>query len=415
MKGFAGIITTGDEVVEGRITDTNAPHLGRLLAGRGHRLRFAISVGDDVDEIEAAIRAAVGRVETLAITGGLGGTADDVTREALARASCRPLVEHPEGRAVMERFWASLGRDPKADRDWVEARLPEGCSVIDNPRGLAPGIDLKAQIEGTPLRVLVFPGVPGEMRAMAENAVPWHEGVAVLEREFRVTGLGESVAAEMLGARLDRGREPRIGIAAKAGFLLLRVVARGARPEEAASVLEAEAEAFEEIFGARLVSADGREVEETVADALGRQEATLAVAESLTGGYIGHLLTELPGISRTLLGVDVTYSNEAKCRLLSVAESDISREGAVSETVARAMARGVRDLHGADWGIATTGIAGPTGGRPGKPVGLAWVAVAGPKGVVVAESRVHPGERSEVKQRAARHALDLLRRSLLGG
>jgi competence/damage-inducible protein CinA-like protein len=414
MGHRAGIITTGDEVVEGRVFDTNGPYLASLLGQRGYELKFSTSIGDDLDEIEATVRAAAGRVELLVITGGLGGTADDLTREAVGRAFGRELEFAEEGRAVMRRFWKALDRDPRDD-NWTEAYLPRGSRVIDNPRGLAPGFDLKGEIGGSTLRVMVYPGVPSELRGMASRSLPSVTGRVIREREFRLAGLPESQVAEMLGDRLARDRSPRIGIAAKAGFILLRAVVQGRDAVAAENLLDEETAAVRQLFGDSLISAGKDDLEEVVVRALRTRSETLAVAESLTGGFIGHLLTAIPGVSEVLTAVDVTYANAAKVKLLGVDAADLENPevGAVSERVARQMAEGVRRLHDCDWGIATTGIAGPTGGRPGKPIGLAWVAVAGPAGTS-AEFRVHPGSRDDVKERAARHALDLLRRSIGG-
>ncbi|MEZ6196497.1 MAG: nicotinamide-nucleotide amidohydrolase family protein [Planctomycetota bacterium] len=406
----AAILVTGDELIEGRVADRNGPLLARRLGERGYSVDRIVCVGDDLATLVDAIRALAAAHDLVVMSGGLGGTLDDLTREAAARAIDVPLVEMPEGRAVMARFWERLQRTPP-DREWVEALLPRGARVLDNPTGLAPGFEIAIGAA----RLQAYPGVPAELETMSGLHLPRGGAGVRLEREVLVAGRAESDVAARLGDRLDRGRDPLIGIAAKEGFVALRIRTVAATVEEGEARIATELAFLEEALGEAIVSVRGESVDALVARVLLARGETLAVAESLTGGLIGHRLTEHPGISAALLGVDVTYANAAKEGVLGVAAATLAAHGAVSEEVAREMAEGVRRLHDADWGIATTGIAGPDGGSARKPVGLAWVACAHRDGVTAAESRVHPGSRSQVKERASCHALDLLRREIARG
>ncbi|MCB9833340.1 MAG: CinA family nicotinamide mononucleotide deamidase-related protein [Planctomycetes bacterium] len=407
----ARVLLSGDELVEGRLADTNGALIARALTTRGFEVVAFDVVGDDLDRLTRCLDAALDEVEATVVSGGLGGTADDLTRPALAAALGVDLVLVPEARADVEAFWRRLGR-PIPPEIPIEAILPRGTAKVTNPVGLAPGV--LAERRGH--RLLCLPGVPSELRGMIEGgALDLLGRPATLRRErlVRLAGLAESRVAIMLGDRLERGRNPLYGIAAKSGEVQLAIRAVDVDAERAEAMLDAEEEALRQLFGASLHSADGRALEEVVVACLLARGETLAIAESLTGGLVGEMITALPGVSAVLRGGVVAYANEVKTALLGVdaAILDDRARGAVSEDCALAMARGARRALGADWAIATTGIAGPTGGSAEKPVGLVWVAAAGPEGAV-AERRIHPGDRLDVRRRAAMHALDLLRRQL---
>ncbi len=405
----ARIILSGDELVEGRLADGNGVILARELTDRGFEVLGFDVVGDDLDRLARLMDAALLEAEAVVVSGGLGGTADDLTRDALALALGVDLVLVPEARDDIFAFWRRLGR-PEPAGDPIEAFMPRGATRVHNAIGLAPGI----LVERHGHRLVCLPGVPSELRRMiADGALEklGQPGLPRRERLLRIAGMAESKIADLLGPRLDRGRNPLYGIAAKSGEVQLSIRARAVDPRTADGLLDAEEKELRAIFGDRLFSADGRPIEEIVVALMAARGETLAVAESLTGGMIGELLTAIPGVSSVFLGGVTAYANGAKCALLGVPESILLQEGAVSEATVRAMAEGARRVFGADRAIATTGIAGPEGGSAAKPVGLVWVAATGPEGTV-AESRIFPGDRLDIRRRSVLQALDLLRRRL---
>ncbi|MEE9394682.1 MAG: CinA family nicotinamide mononucleotide deamidase-related protein [Planctomycetota bacterium] len=403
----AWIAITGDELLHGDLIDANGPYLAALLNRCGIEVTRFVGVGDDLCALVSLIRDSMGKTELLVMTGGLGSTADDLTRPAAAAALGLNLAVDDEAHRQVEAFWQSLDRDP-AGQVFPEASLPQGATLIPNPKGLAPGF----VCEHEDWRMVAFPGVPAELQEMAPR---YFEPLAdsarrMWQAEVMVSGISESATAEILGDLLDRGREPLIGIAAKEGFLRLTLRARGLGAADKIAVDVAE---IESRFAEKVVSAVGHSQVEIISKALRDRGWTLALAESLTGGLLGHQLTEIPGSSEFLIAALVTYADRAKTQVLGVSAALIAEHGVVSQPVAEAMAQGARRTQACDWGLATTGIAGPGGALPGQAVGTAWVAVADPMGRVYGECRVHPGTRSQVKDRVAVHAFDLMRRVLL--
>jgi len=405
----AVIVSIGDEVLNGDVADTNAAWLAERLVELGVEVAYHTCVGDVEEHIEQSLRYAAKRVNLIVASGGLGPTHDDLTRHAVAAVADAPLELHEESLAAIEERFRRLGR-PMPTQNRIQAMIPAGAAVLPNTEGTAPGFVV--QIGGA--HAAFLPGVPREMRAMFDiSLAPFVLALPIERRAVRAErlqtfGLPESVVNERLGALMQRGANPLVGLRVSGGVVSVKLLASGQTGEAAdhllASVVgEARRRLGEAVFGS---GADTLEL--AVARLLERHNATLAVAESCTGGLIGHLLTNVAGISRFLLEDLVTYSNAAKSELLGVPPELIAAAGAVSEEVARAMADGVRRRARADLGLSTTGVAGPTGGSEAKPVGLVFIGLATAEGTRVERVQL-VGSRELIKDRAAKCALNLLR------
>jgi nicotinamide-nucleotide amidase len=351
----------------------------------------------------------------LITTGGLGPTPDDLTTEAIAAAFGATLVEHPQVWAEIQARLAARGR-PCAASNRRQAFLPEGAALLPNPTGTAPGMIWSPRPDFT---ILTFPGVPSEMRAMWEaTAAPWLQAAALAEgvfasRMLHFWGVGESNLAEQMADLLE-GTNPTVAPYAGSGEVKLRITARAATAEAAAQLLEPVEAEIRSRTGALCFGADEASLASVVLDQLRRRGQTLAVAESCTGGGLGAALAAVPGASDVLLGGVIAYANSVKEGLLGVPAALLEAHGAVSDPVAHAMAEGARRATGADWALAITGVAGPGGGSPEKPVGLVHIAVAGPAGCSSEGVRFGASRgRSWIQTLAAGEALNRLRLALL--
>jgi nicotinamide-nucleotide amidase len=400
------MVTIGDEVLAGHTLDTNFHYLTRSLGRAGHRMVRHETVGDEADAIADAVGLCMGRADLVVVSGGLGGTPDDITLDAVAAALGRSVRESPEVLARLEAGYASRGQTmpPIARRI---ARVIEGSEVLENPVGQAPGVWL-ATDEAV---VVLLPGIPAELRGITEGALteklrhhpPDHRILTV-----RTVGLGESVLAQALA---DRG-VVEVAFLPASGMvdICLRVPREDPLPARAAAALEA----VRELAGDAIIGDDTDTLEGVVGRALTERAETVACAESLTGGRLGSRIVNVPGASAYFLGSAVTYANALKVEWLGVARSTLDATGAVSPATAREMALGVRVRSGATWALSTTGIAGPTGATPGKPVGLVYMALAGPDDRTHVIGRHFMGSRRQVTDRTVVAALDLLRRALGG-
>lgn len=400
------IIAIGDELLSGETVDSNSSYLDGLLEPRGYRVLRHLTVPDDVDAIAEAFTEAAARAELVLSTGGLGPTQDDLTLEGLAGALGCPLELHePTLEAIRARFRA-FGRTmtPNNER---QARLPVIGEPLDNEVGTAPGF---TAVLGD-ARVYAMPGVPREVRWLMKHRVlprlPVPEAARV-RRTLKVLGLGESKLETKITEIVRAHPEVRFGYRTMGLENHVKLMAEG---EGAEARLDAAEVAVRAELGPRYYGKDEETLESILRDRLTEANQTVAVAESCTGGLVGKRLTDLPGSSAYLVGGVVAYDNSVKSGVLGVPEADLEAHGAVSEPVARAMAEGVRRVLGADWGLATTGIAGPSGGTEDKPVGTVWMAVAGADGTEAKQIRL-PGDRAQVRERTAALVLDQLRRRL---
>lgn len=401
MSNRAQILTIGDELLSGEVVDTHASWLDTRLAAWGWRVIRHSSVLDDVEAIAAALRSAAAEAELVLVSGGLGPTQDDVTLEGLARALGVGLVEHAPKVASLHERASRLGR-PLTPGSLRQARVPAVGEVLPNAVGTAPAF--VAPLLGA--QVFLLPGVPRELRYLAEHVVrPRVERArpAVYRRTLKVIGLGESQLEHALSAALGDHAGVRVGFRTLGAENHLKLAA--STPEALVPAVEAARAAL----GAQVFGEDEETIESVVLAALGARDATLAVAESCTGGMVTERLTSVAGASRVLLGGAVVYANALKVSLADVPEALLVEHGAVSEAVARALAEGIRARTLATWGLSTTGIAGPGGGTPEKPVGLVWIAASGPGGTTTRELRLS-GDREQIRGAAAAHVLELLRR-----
>ena len=409
----AEVLTIGDELLRGEIVDSNKSYLSDRLLSLDIETRFHASVRDDPEDMAEAFRRARERSEIVLVSGGLGPTRDDLTIEVLARTFGHKLVLHEPSLAAMRAFFARFGRS-MAKINEKQAWFPEGAEVLPNPIGTAPGTMLR---EGGTL-FFCMPGVPRELYLMMDEqvlpriAAARRGGPVVRSRLLRTFGLGESNLDELLA---DVATDGPVVLGFRTAFPdnYLRPLARGATAEEADARLARVVETIRARLGAMVYAEGEQTLEDVVGVRLRNAGRTLAVAESCTGGLLAERITSVPGASDYFLGGVVVYANEAKVRLLDVPEGLLAEHGAVSEAVARAMATGVRERFGADFGVATTGISGPGGGTPEKPVGTVWIAVATEESTH-AESFLFPFERERHREVTCQVALDWIRRALLG-
>jgi nicotinamide-nucleotide amidase len=409
----AAVLSVGDELVLGATLDTNSRTVSEALRAAGLDVVEHRTVADDRAAIERAMAELASRAAVLVVTGGLGPTDDDLTRDALNALvdAGAAQVEDPQARADLEAWFAGRGR-PMAAINLRQALRPRSARILRNLEGTAPGL---AATVGA-CRTYCLPGPPREMvpilgaQVIPEVRAPGAPPIA--SRVVGTFGIGESALAEMLGDRMTRGREPAVGTTASGSVVSVRVVARGGAAEEraAAEAAECARAVAPYAFGtgdATLASA--------LLDACRAAGCTLCVAESCTGGIVGGMLTAVAGSSDVFLGGWIAYSNGMKESALGVDAQAIARHGAVSAEVARALAEGACRASGARLGISITGIAGPGGAVPGKPVGTVWIAVHDARtGACRARRFEFPGARDIVRDRAAKTALQLARWTLAG-
>ncbi|MEF8787820.1 MAG: competence/damage-inducible protein A, partial [Planctomycetota bacterium] len=407
---YVTVMSTGEEVLRGEVTDRNAAYLSARLTERGYPVQRHVAVGDCAEALAAELGRAAEEGDLVVITGGLGPTEDDCVREAVAQVAGRELVEHPD---LKEALRERVGEEA-LHKNLCQALVPEDARLFRNESGTAWGFACRA--DGC--WIVALPGVPSEMREMFSGSVlsflldELPPGRCVASRRLSLFGIPESEVNRRLGEMTGGDRNPRLGLTAVGGTIRVTITAEGATQEEAERLAEKDLAAAREEFG-RMVVGEG---ETTLAGAVKRlldeRGHTIGAAESCTGGLIGDMLTDEPGISEFFLDDVVAYSNEAKIHRLGVPREQIVEHGAVSPQVAESMARGACETGGADVAVSTTGIAGPTGGTPEKPVGLVYVGVSTPAGTEVRELHIDRPRR-KVKLRAAKHALNELRLALM--
>ena len=408
----AEILAVGSELLTPLRSDTNALWLTAQLLEVGVDVAARVTVADDPALLESAFRAALGRAEIVIATGGLGPTEDDLTREAAAAALGRPLHRDPALIEDLEARFARFGRTMAAVNE-KQADVIEGAVVLRNKRGTAPG----QRVEAGGRLLVLLPGPPHEMQPLFEEQVlpairAKAGGRALRTRVLKIASMGESDVEQVVAPLYKTFTNPRTTILGGPGQVELHLTAEGASAADADARIEELASGIRALLPGRVYSEDGRELPQVVATLLEQTRLRLAVAESCTGGLLTARLTEVPGSSAYLEGAWVPYANRAKVEALGLADSLIERHGAVSEEVARAMAEAARERAHVDLGVAVTGIAGPTGGTPDKPVGLVFIAISGAAGERT--RRFHfPGDRDRVRFQSTQAALEMLRRGLL--
>ena len=408
------VLTIGTELLLGLTVDTNAAELGRALAAAGAEVTRRTTVADRPEAIRAVVAEALDRAGFVITTGGLGPTRDDMTKTVVADLLGKRLVVDERLLAGLEARFKKLGR-PMPPLNRTQAEVPEGALVLANPRGTAPGL----WVEDARGRVIVLlPGVPREMRGLlVEEVLPrlvarqGNDRRVVLSRTLRTTGIAESALAERVGAIDPEILPLTLAYLPSVDGVDLRVTAWGLESRDAEARLAAVVERLRAAAGDHGYGEDGADLAAVVLDALRSGRHRLGVAESCTGGMVAERVTNVPGASDRFIGGVVAYADVVKTAALKVPIETLEAHGAVSEETVRAMAEGAQRLFSADCTIAVTGIAGPGGGTPDKPVGTVWLA-ARVHTVTRAVKRVFPGDRDEIRRRAAQAALDLLRRLL---
>ena len=404
------VINTGTEILLGDVLNTHLSFIAREIFPLRLRVERQLSVPDG-PAIRDALNEHIKRADLIFVTGGLGPTTDDITREITAELLDLDLVPDPVLEASLKERLATRGIR-LTDRILRQARVPCGAQVLPNENGSAPGLYLAAGLNpalATP-HLFLLPGPPRELQPMfVQSVLPIlhqiaRQAEAIGCRSYRIVGMGESHVEEAVGAQLLSIVGLELGYCARMGEVDLRLIGSAEILEEADTIVRARLAKF-------IFSTSRENLETVIVRQLAARKSTLAVAESCTGGLLAHRLTNVPGASEVFLAGYVTYSNEAKVAVLGVPSSAIAEHGAVSETVARAMAEGAREKSGTTFALATTGIAGPGGGSVQKPVGTAYVALAG-GGETVVRHLFFPTDRETFKQLATQMALNLLRERL---
>lgn len=410
------IVTIGDELLLGLTIDTNAAWLARSLAEHGVSIVRRATVGDDAAAIAIAVGEAIQRTGAVITTGGLGPTADDMSKPAIAALFGRDMRFDEERWEELRARWRARGRPGEIpDTNRQQVTFPEGARILSNRHGSAPGILLE---DDAGRWVAMLPGVPREMRGLYQDEllpiIQERLGGSrrvVRTRTVRTTGVAESSLPDLLGAAARGVDGMSLAYLPGEQGVDLRLTLRGSSPEAADELLARGAALLRERVGRYVYAEGGTDLAEVVLDACRARGLRIAVAESCTGGLLGARLTAIPGASDVVLGGVIAYDNSVKRGLLAVARETLDRVGAVSEEVASAMAAGVRARTGSDIGVGITGVAGPGGGTPEKPVGLVWIAVD-----IRGDSRSWGGQligdRAEIRFRATQSALDMIRRAL---
>ncbi len=408
----AEVVGIGTELLLGQIANTNAQWISERLAEIGVDVLFHQTVGDNQGRIVATLRLAVERSDAVIVTGGLGPTQDDITREALAEVAGVPLVRRPELEAWLRERFERMGREMPAS-NLRQADVPEGAEVIPNERGSAPGLIVRVGAS----TVFALPGVPAEMREMVRGSVipslQARTGPAgIVSRRIRTVGMAEAKIAELTHDLFEGSANPTVAYLAGGGEVHVRLTAKAASLGEAEDLIRPVAQEVARRLGDVVYATGDEELEQVVGRELRARRASVACAESLTGGGVARRLSAAPGASAYFKGSAVVYTPDAKVRLLRVRRETIDREGVVSEACAREMAAGARRAFEADVAIALTGSAGPEP-HDGAPPGRVWIAMEADDRTHARELRV-PGDRAMVLRWSEQAALDLVRRYLRG-
>ncbi|ABN52284.1 MAG TPA: competence/damage-inducible protein A [Hungateiclostridium thermocellum] len=407
----AEILAVGTELLMGQIANTNAQYISKRLNDIGVNVYYHSVVGDNSVRLKKCLLAALERCDLVIMTGGLGPTQDDLTKETVAEVLGKKLVLHEESLERIKTFFTRINRK-MTDNNVKQAYLPEGCTVVENNSGTAPGciIEDKGKI------VVMLPGPPPEMMPMLDDTViPYlaeKSGYRIVSKYLRVFGIGESQLEEMIMDLVDKQDRVTIATYAKDGQVTVRLTTKARTEEEGfREILPLQNEIASRLKEA-LYSTEDEELEYVAAKMLIDNNITIATAESCTGGLISARLTDVPGISKVFNRGIVSYSNEAKMENLGVKPETLEKYGAVSSRTAMEMAEGVRKIASTDIGLAVTGIAGPDGGTDEKPVGLVYVALAHSLGTEVRELRL-AGNRNRIRNLTVLNAFDMVRRYVM--
>lgn len=409
------ILCVGTELLLGQIVNTNAAWLARELGLTGIYSYYQTVVGDNTERLLGALELASSRSDLVILTGGLGPTLDDLTLATVARFCNLPLSLHESSRQAIEHYFLSAGRRQVTENNWKQAMMPQGAIVLPNHNGTAPGAIIEhTTAGGKPVVFVLLPGPPSEMHLMyTESVRPYLERkISTIMRHVfvRMIGIGESAAETRLLDLIETQKNPTLAPYASEGEVMFRIT-QSCNNVEDADLTGPLLEEVRSRLGEYIYEVGPRSMPEVVKDLLQARGLTVSFAESCTGGMVSAALTDFAGASDVFNGSVVAYDNAVKNRILEVPAEIIEQDGAVSEKCAIAMATGCRNIMKTDFAIAVTGIAGPDGGSPDKPVGLIWLAAAGPDGIKTRRLQIM-GNRARVRKVATLNALDLLRRQI---
>lgn len=407
------LVSVGTELLLGNIVNTNARYLSEKCAMLGLSVYYQTTVGDNEERLAEVIKTALNRSDIVILNGGLGPTEDDLTKETCAKVMGLPLVTDQHTKERLKEYYKGRKKEELPESNWKQAVIPEGAVVFDNGNGTAPGL----VVEQNGKTVILVPGPPNELYPMMEKQIcPYlqkkNEEV-ILSQMVKICGFGESKVEEMILDLIDKQTNPTLATYAKQGEVHLRVTARAATEEEAKKLLKPMVKEIKKRFGEAVYTTDEKEtLTDVVVKLLKKHELTVTTAESCTGGLLAGTLVGVPGVSEVFREGFVTYSNKAKRKLLDVSKSTLKKYGAVSAQTAKEMAKGGVFATDADICVAITGLAGPDGATPEKPIGLVYIACYMNDKVHVEEFRFK-GDRQKIRERSVVQALDVLRRSIL--
>ncbi len=406
------IIAVGTEILLGNIVNTNAAYLAEKCAGLGLSCYHQDVVGDNEERLMETIRLALTRADIILLSGGLGPTQDDLTKEAAAKVMGKELYLHEPSREAIRQFFAERNLEI-TENNWKQAMVPEGAVVVENPGGTAPGIIIAENGK----HVVLMPGPPGELIPMFEKSImPYLAGLTsgvIYSQTVKICGVGESKAESMVEDLVSAQNNPTIATYAKTGEVHLRVTATAPDEKEAKKLVKPMVKELKGRFGNHVYTTDSEvTLEKAVVDLLAANKLTACTVESCTGGMLSARLINVPGVSEVFKSGYVTYSNKSKRKLLGIKKNNLMKHGAVSEQIARDMAKTAAVLARTDVSVSTTGIAGPDGGTPEKPVGLVYIACNVCGRTTVKECRFH-GSREKIRESTVSAALSLMRECIL--
>ncbi len=406
------IIAVGTEILLGNIVNTNAAYLAEKCASLGLSCYHQDVVGDNEERLADTLKLALSRADIILLSGGLGPTQDDLTKEVAAKVCGRQLYLHEPSKEAIRQFFAQRNLEI-TENNWKQAMVPEGCIVVENPGGTAPGIIIKENGK----HVVLMPGPPGELIPMFEHSImPYLAGLqsgVIYSQTVKICGVGESKAESMVEDLVEAQKNPTIATYAKIGEVHLRVTATAADEKEAKKLVKPVVKELKGRFGNHVYTTDNEvTLEKAVVDLLTANKLTACTVESCTGGMLSARLINVPGVSEVFKSGYVTYSNKSKRRLLGIKKNILMKHGAVSEQIAREMAKTAASLAKTDVSVSTTGIAGPDGGTEEKPVGLVYIACNVCGRVTVRECHFHGG-REKIRESTVAAALSLMRECIL--
>lgn len=406
------LISVGTEILLGNIVNTNAAYLAEKCASLGLACYYQSVVGDNGERLAAAIETAVKRSDVVILSGGLGPTRDDLTKETAAKVLGKELVEDAHSRALIREYFEKMGKEI-SENNWKQAMVPQGCIVIDNDNGTAPGII----IEEENTHVILLPGPPGELIPMFEkDIVPYIQKLMpgiIYSQTVKICGIGESKVESMIEDLIEKQTNPTIAPYAKTGEVHLRVTAKAEDEKSAKKLVKPVVKELKSRFGDSIYSTEDSVVlEKAVVELLTAKGLTVSCAESCTGGMLSARLINVAGVSEVYKSGYITYANKAKRKILGVKKGILEKYGAVSPETAKAMAEGAADASKADVAVSVTGVAGPDGGSIDKPVGLVYIACC-VKGTTTVEEFHFTGNRNKVRESSVSAALCLMRKCIL--